>query len=181
MRLNIIHLSHRTDRRELLMREIKEQKIKEYKIWNGIIDPFLPCRGISQAHKQIIKEAKETRLPEILIGEDDLHFTASGAFDFYLKNKPSDFDIYLGGIVYGKIIENNIVNDFSGITFYMVNERYYDTILSIPEEYHLDRALKNKGKFIVCNPFTVIPHNGYSDNYKREFDYLPYLKDRTLF
>lgn len=181
MRLNIIHLKHRADRLESLEQEIAGQGITNYKIWDGIIDPILPCRGISQAHKQIINDAKEKGLSEVLIGEDDLHFTALGAFNYFLRNKPLDYDIYLGGIVYGKISENDIVNDFSGITFYLASERFYDTILSIPEEYHLDRALKNKGKFIVCNPFIVVPHNGYSDNHKRECDYQPYLKDRKLF
>jgi hypothetical protein len=181
MRLNIIHLFHRTDRWKLLMREITEQEITKYKIWSGIIDESLPCRGISQAHKQIVKDAKKNKLPEVLIGEDDLHFTAPGAFDFFLRNKPSDYDIYLGGIVYGKIMEDNTVDDFSGNTLYLVNERFYDTILSVPEEYHLDRALKCRGKFIVSNPFVVIPQNGYSDNHKREFNYLSYLKGRKLF
>ncbi len=49
-----------------------------------------------------------------------------------------------------------IVDDFAGIILYLINEKFYDVLLSIPEEHHLDRELRNKGKFIVCNPFTVV-------------------------
>ena len=116
MVLNIIHLPHRTDRLKLLNQELIEQNILDYKIWDGIIDKSIPQKGISQAHKQIVKYAQEEKLSEILIAEDDLYFTAKGAFDYFLKNKPSDFDIYLGGIHEGKVKQDNTVADFSGTT-----------------------------------------------------------------
>jgi len=181
MLLNIIHLKHRNDRRILLDKELEEQNISEYKIWDGIIDPLIAARGISQAHKQIVYHAKEQRLSEVLICEDDVHFTAVGAFDFFIKNKPDDFDIYLGSISDGIIKKDNSVDDFTGTTIYIIKEAFYEIFLSLSENLNIDRALTNRGKFIVCNPFIAIQHNGFSDNTKRYYDHQEYLNGRRLF
>ncbi|MGB3946340.1 MAG: hypothetical protein WBM13_00025 [Bacteroidia bacterium] len=164
-----------------LQKELQEQGISEFQIWNGIIDSEITERGISKAHKQIIQYAKDNCLPEVLIGEDDLHFTGKNAFKFFLANVPSDYDIYLGGIYYGRLKSDNTVEDFSGLTLYMVNERFYDTFLSVSENVHLDRALRNKGRFVVCNPLVVVQHNGFSDNVKEEVNYDSFLIERKLF
>lgn len=181
MLLNIIHLPKRVDRLELLKKELLVQKIEKHKIWDGIINPIIPVQGISQAHKQIVRYAQREKLPEILIGEDDLHFTEKGAFRFFINNKPNDYDIYLGGILDGKIKKDSTVDDFSGLTLYFINERFYNIFLSMPENTNLDRALRNKGKFLVCNPFVVVQHNGFSDNVKQFCNYDEFLKDRNLF
>lgn len=181
MPLHILHLSNRIDREKSFKKELKEQNISDYKVWEGIIDAHTPCRGISKAHKQIVKFALDNSFPEILIAEDDLKFTSKGAFDFFIKNKPTDFDIYLSGIYSGEINADNEVKDFSGLTFYIINQRFFGTFLSMPENENIDRCLSNKGKFIVCNPFTVIQYNGFSDNVKRYCNYDTYLKGRDLF
>ena len=181
MTLNIIHLSDRIDREKLLKKEMKEQNIFDYRLWDGIVDPKIPSRGISKAHKQIVKYARINLLQEILIAEDDLKFTSKGSFEFFLKNKPNDFDIYLAGIYFGEVNDNNTVKDFSGLTCYIINQRFFDTFLSMPEHDNIDRCLKNKGKYIVCNPFTVIQYNGFSDNVKRYCNYDSYLIGRKLF
>jgi hypothetical protein len=74
-----------------------------------------------------------------------------------------------------------MVDDFSGLTFYMISERFYDIFLSIPEHDNLDRSLRNKGEFVVCNPFTVIQYDGFSDNAKKYCSYGDCLRGRTLF
>ena len=181
MKVNIIHLPERTDRMELLEKELHEQNIFDYRIWDGIVDPIITNRGISQAHKQIVKNAKDNGLSEILIAEDDLKFTAKGAFEFFLHNRPKEFDIYLAGIYFGELNADNIVRDFSGLTFYIINQRFFDTFLSISEHDNLDRSLRNKGEFIVCNPFAVIQYNGFSDNVKQYCNYDSYLIGRKLF
>jgi len=181
MLLNIIHLKKRADRLDLIRSELLEQNIEKYKMWDGIIDHSISLRGISQAHKQIVRYAQRERIAEILISEDDVHFTANGAFQFFIKNKPQHYDIYLGGINGGIIKKDNTVDDFSGLTFYMINERFYDIFLSTPENVNLDRALSNKGKFFVCNPFVAIQHNGFSDNLKRFCNYDECLEGRNLY
>ena len=115
MQFNVIHLPNRIDRWSLIQKEISDQKISDVRFWNGIIDNTLPCRGISRAHKQIVTWARDQDYEEVLIAEDDIRFTALGAFQYFLKNKPTDFDIYLGGITWGTVKNNQTVNDFSGM------------------------------------------------------------------
>ena len=181
MTLNIIHLPHRTDRLQLLKNQLQKQKISDYKIWNGIIDIETPATGISKAHKQVVQYAKENNLPEVLIAEDDLYFTADTSLIFFLSNKPFDYDIYLSSTYHGLIKGDNTIKDFSGLTFYMVSQRFYNTFLTASENMNLDRALRKKGKYIVCNPFTVIQRNGYSDNVKKFCNYDQLLKGRNIF
>lgn len=181
MKLNIIHLSHRTDRMDLLLEQLKQQDISDYSIWNGIIDKKITARGICRAHKQVVQFAKENQLPEVLIAEDDLKFTSKGAFTFFLKNKPSDFDLYLSSIYLGNIKNDNTVDDFSGLTFYIVREKFYNIFLSRPEHDNLDRLMKGLGKFCVCNPFTVVQHDGFSDNVNQYCNYDNFLTGRELY
>jgi hypothetical protein len=179
--LYIIHLPRRTDRWNLLIHELREQNINDYKIWDGIEDFSAPWKGVAKAHKQIVRYAQEQNQEIIMIAEDDIKFTAPGAFEYFINNIPADFDLYLAGIIHGKINPDQTVNDFSGRTFYIIHSRFYETYLNLPEDYHQDRALKNKGRFVVCNPMTVIQYNGYSDNNRRMMDYGPYLKGRSLY
>lgn len=180
MKLNVIHLNDRVDRKNLLDFELSTQNINDYKIWPGIRDPF-PKRGIAKAHKQIIKYAKEKTLKSIMICEDDIKFTAPKAYNYFIRNEPLDYDIYLGGIIWGNIQNDNSVTDFAGLTLYIVKQQFYDTFLSLPENIDIDRALSGKGKFIVCNPFVAIQHNGYSDNSEEYRNYDLFIKDRKLF
>lgn len=179
-KLNIIHLEHRKDRLHLLKKELKQEKITDYRLWNGIPDKN-PKKGIAKAHKQIIGWAKAEQLPSVLIAEDDIKFTATGAFEYFIKNEPEVYDLYLGGIIYGKLNHDNSVNDFSGTHLYKIHQGFYDTFLSLPEEKDIDRSLANMGTFIVCNPIAAIQHNGHSDNQKKYQDYTFYLQNRELF
>jgi hypothetical protein len=166
---------------ELLLDQLDKQSITDYFIWEGIVDTKITARGISKAHKQIVQYAKKNQLPEVLIAEDDLKFTSKGAFTFFLENKPSDFDLYLSSIYLGNIKYDNTVDDFSGLTFYIVREKFYDIFLSRPEHDNLDRLMKGLGKFFVCKPFTVIQHEGFSDNSKQYCNYEILLNGRALF
>ncbi len=98
MSLNIIHLKDRKDRLKLLDIQIVEQNIVNYTVWEGVLDKENPKRGIAKAHKQIIEWARNQNLPSILIAEDDVKFTARGAFEYFLQNEPKEYDLYLGGI-----------------------------------------------------------------------------------
>lgn len=179
--LNIIHLSQRKDRLELLKNQLIIQGINDYKLWEGIVDQSNPAKGISKAHKQIVAWAKRENLKSVVIAEDDVKFTAKGAFNYFLKNEPTQYDLYLGGVYYGKIKEDNSVHDFAGTMLYKIHEKFYDTFLSVSEERDIDRSLANQGKFIVCNPFVAIQHEGYSDNKKAFVNYDICLKGRKLF
>ncbi|HRN91896.1 MAG TPA: hypothetical protein PLE75_02765 [Ferruginibacter sp.] len=179
--LNIIHLSKREDRLALLKDQLIIQGISDYKLWEGIVDKSNPAKGISKAHKQIVAWAKKEKLKSIVIAEDDVKFTAKGAYNYFIKNKPTQYDLYLGGIYYGKIKEDHTVSDFAGMMLYIIHERFYDVFLSVHEESDIDRSLANKGTFVVCNPFVAIQHEGYSDNKKAFVNYDICLKGRKLF
>jgi hypothetical protein len=56
--LNIIHLSGREDRFELINNQLITQEIVDYRFWEGIVDPENPARGIAKAHIQIVLWAK---------------------------------------------------------------------------------------------------------------------------
>lgn len=120
-------------------------------------------------------------MTEVLIAEDDIKFTSPHSFTFFLKNKPLNYDIYLGGIIWGKLNEDNSVDDFSGTTLYLANQKFYDTLLSLPDDKDYDRALANKGKFIVCNPMVAQQHDGFSDNQKRYIYFGPYIRRSNLY
>ena len=145
------------------------------------MDEKNPKRGIARAHKQIVEWARSQNLPDILIAEDDIKFTAPKAFEYFNKTEPIEYDLYLGGITYGKINSDNSTRDFAGTHLYKIKNKFYDTFLSLPEEKDIDRSLANKGKFIVCNPFVAIQQNGFSDNLKRHQNYELYIQARQLF
>ena len=178
--INIIHLPSREDRLQLVNSQLIQQGIYGC-FWQGITDTKNPKRGIAQAHKQVVRHAREENLPSITIAEDDIKFTSPGAFDYYLQQEPDTFDLYLGGIYHGDIKPDNTVADFAGLMLYMIHQRFYDIFLSVPEGNDLDRELAGKGKFVVCNPFAATQYNGYSDNKQRYMDYDCCLQNRQLF
>jgi len=178
--LHIIHLNHRKDRMALLERELKKQCISVC-LWPGIPDPENPKRGISQAHKQIVQYAQRESLPYITIAEDDIYFTDQGAYDYFLQHIPADYDLYLGSIYYGNLQSDHSVTDFAGLTIYRIHQKFYSVFLAADEQQNLDRALAGKGKFIVCDPFIALQHNGYSDHQKCYVNYKDYIKDKKLY
>src|SRR5688572_23949648 len=98
--INIIHLrgtDHSQERLDSFTKEMNEQGIADYRVWDGVHDSNR-IRAISRAHKQIVAYAKENSVAEICIMEDDCIFIGKGAFDYYLRNKPTCFDLWLGGI-----------------------------------------------------------------------------------
>lgn len=171
--LHIIHLPERTDRWDLLQHELQEQQVTNYRIWAGIRDCECPQRGISKAHKQIIAWSKACGFPTVLIAEDDIAFSAPGALDCFLKQQPADFDLFLGGIIWGDIKSDNTVNDFAGTTLYLASERFYPTLLDLPEDKDYDRALAGQGKFVVSNPLVASQHSGFSDHHNRVVSFKP--------
>jgi hypothetical protein len=107
--------------------------------------------------------------------------SAPGAWDYFLKQKPNDFDIYLGGIFLGYPDENGLLQEFTGMTCYIVSKHFYDIFLSVPEDEHIDHALKGLGKYIVCEPFVVTQWDGHSSNTGKPEVYGDLQKSRFFF
>lgn len=179
--LHIIHLPHRSDRLEKLMQELQEQCISDFIISPGVYHD-LPYKGIAAAHCQLVALARRLAWPKIRIAEDDIHFTASGAFDYYIAQEPTSVDIYLGSVTYGDYnADHSLVEDFAGLTLYTVYAPFYDTFLSVLPDEHLDRGLRHKGRYAFCHPMVAVQHEGYSDNHGKLVNYKSCFKNATLF
>ena len=129
MILNIIHDNRRTERYAALMNELYVQGISDYYIWEAVIDEPTVVASINQSHKKIVRMAADSNLPEVCIAEDDLMFSAAGAWQHFLDNKPKSFDLYLGC---NYSIPINKTKDITGFHLYVVHEKFYDAFLSVP-------------------------------------------------
>lgn len=183
--LNIIHLPKRVDRYNDLVEQMHQQGIK-YKLWDGEVVRKSRKTGITRSHKKIVQHAKDNNLPYVFIAEDDIVFTAKGAWQFYLSKMPPSFDIFFSMIYVGQTDkENNRIKSVcSGMTMYCVHQRFYDTFLSIPDDCHVDRTITGMFKdyeFIVCNPMVCYQSGSYSDNSLRKIDYSPLLRNANMF
>lgn len=163
-------MPNRGDRMFLLQKELKAQNITEFRLWDGVVHK-VPRTGISRAHKQIVQYAKDNNLERITIAEDDVKFCFEGAYDYYIKNIPTDYDLYLASVYHGKI-KDNLVADFAGLSLYTIHSRFYDTFLASDETIDVDIDMKDKGKFVVCCPFAAIQQsNVFSDNVREVVNY----------
>jgi hypothetical protein len=179
LKLNII-LGKRKQRLPKLLEELNRQGITDYEFWDAIYLPSIKA-GINAAHKQIVEYAKLAGWEEVCIAEDDLQFTNHKSWQYYLNNKPSDYDIYLSMVYIGDIKEDNTVDYFTGLTLYTVNSRFYDEFLDADPTSHLDIALSHAGKFVVCNPFVAKQHNGLSSNTGKLENYDKLLSNRQFY
>jgi hypothetical protein len=178
--LNIIHNQYRPDRLQTLNYELNRQEgVEIWRLWPAILDSPV-CKGVSRAHKQIVQFAKDWKIPEVIIAEDDIKFPAEDGFKYFLSKKPEDFDLYLGGIYRGEIKDGK-TDDFSGLHLYIIKQKFYDTFLSINEEKHLDTELKGKGDYHVCYPFAAIQYSGYSDVERAKTNFEGLLTDKLIY
>ena len=177
--LNIIHLQERTDRRQSFTEQMIEQVASPYRVWYGMVDP-VPWKGISRSHKQIVQFAKNRGEEFCIIAEDDVKFTSKKSWQTFLKKMPREFDLYLGGISGGEVIDEKTgqVLNFSGMFLYIIHQRFYDCFLSADEDKNIDRWLSGKGLdaiiaklgrqpvYKVCYPIIAICIDGVSNNSK---------------
>lgn len=183
--INVINLEHR----DLRLKQFHEESVKEgfgYRVWPGIICQGDNKRGICLAHKQIVQYAKDNHLPYVAISEDDCRFFGNGgAWRYYLDKMPVEFDIYFSMVYVGVIKDNRIIGDeISGMTMYIINQRFYDFFLSLPDSCHIDRELgqtAEQHKYIVCDQFVCQQDGSRSDHNQMTCDYSPYLKGRKLY
>jgi hypothetical protein len=180
-RLNII-AGNRPERMPLLKYEIERQGIVNYTFWDAVYNKNSVKAGISEAHRQIVAYAKLAEFPDVLIAEDDFVGSHPDSFKYFLANRPSQYDIYHSMIYLGDIDEKNMVKEFTGMTMYIVHNRYYDKFLSVDPNEHIDRELSRVGGlFYVCNPFTFMQRNGFSSNTGKDENYDSLLANRNFF
>ena len=160
--LNILTLP---ERRKQVESEMNRMKI------DAVYWPPILCANtitsISKGFKQIVKFAKDNNLPEIHIAEDDIQFTSLRGWQYYLDNKPAEYDIYLGGHYSGIALPDNSIYGFTGLTLFSIRKSFYDTFLSVSEVRNIDGAMAGLGKFYICNPSVAKQINGYSFHRKK--------------
>lgn len=186
--VNFINLPTRYDRLISVESELKKQGI-EGRRWDGIIDKEQSLhnnkRGIAEAHKRIVRWAKENKLPYVRIAEDDLRFFPGYAWEYYLLNEPKSFDIYLGMIYIGKFDSiGKLTSAISGFTLYTVHQKFYDKFLEADDTGHIDRdvtAMYEKYEMYVCPKFVCEQIMSKSDNNGCKVNLRRYLEGREIF
>jgi hypothetical protein len=183
MRKVVIYNDYRPEKYDLFMTEFERQKI-EVSIFNCIQNQnHNIVEKISESFKSVIREAKKRGDEEIAIFEDDIMFPNEKGWEYFLKNKPDDYDIYIGG---SYMIDNRIeykppivkVPTYVGNQCIIVNERYYDTWLNTDSKEHCDSVHKD-GLFYLCFPMIALQRPGWSANHSNGtnqiVNYNPYI------
>lgn len=184
MIVNFINLEARSLRREQFYNEASIQGFETIR-FEGEVFPHDPKQGICRSHKRIVQFAKDNRWKQVLVCEDDVRWFGEGAFDYFISHIPEGFDLYLAMVYVGELDKmNRIKGVFSGMSAYVVHERFYDFFLSIPDSAHIDRELglySEHFRYIVCNEFCCEQDGSKSDNNKMSCDYRPFLEGRKLY
>lgn len=188
--VHCINLDKRTDRLLSIAQQAKVQGFA-LKIWDGIDEKSLKDtkKAICLSHKRIVQYAKDNSLSYVIIAEDDLSMFGPGAFNYFIENKPADFDLYCGTIFMGEVEPdtNRILNGMSAtMTLYIVNACFYNTLLNdIADNSHIDRELGNlahKYKYFVPEYLVCTQLRGYSDNRKQATgSYDVYLEGKKIY
>lgn len=118
--------------------------------------------------------------------EDDVRFPALDGWQYFLKNKPHDFDVYIAG---SYLVDNPDswqpplikVNEWVGNHCIIISEKYYDRFLNVSRETHIDTAQRGLGDFYVCFPMAATQRPGFSSNAKQKVNYNALLKPEWVY
>lgn len=181
-----INLDERPDRWKQALNEFKKvgienvERFSAFKHEKGAI-------GCRESHLGIIRKAKEEKLNNVLIFEDDVLFIEKN-IPLISKTlddlKSTNWDLfYLGATVdpnvgfMNKITNNLFKTNFAYTTHaYAVNGSVFDKILN-EAPYHpiIDvfycRHIVPMGKSLIMNPMVAIQQEGYSNIEKHQADY----------
>jgi len=132
-----INLNRRTDRRDTIEKELLHSGL-DYERFEAI-DESPGWLGCSKSHIEVLKLAKKNHLRNVLILEDDFTFLVS---DFKQKLKEFfdlglDYDVLM--LTHGSLVGETgplvgKVMSAQTTAGYLVNEKYYDTLLQNYEE-----------------------------------------------
>lgn len=170
MRKVIIYNNHRPEKYDLFVAELERQKIYDWEIFHCEKNQKrVIVESISESFKSVIREAKEKGEKEIAIFEDDVMFPNQNGWEYFIKNKPLNYDIYIGGTYFDDDKTNFKppivkVNEYVGNQCIIVSERYYDTWLNSDSSQHCDSVHNGKGDFYLCFPMIALQRPGWSCN-----------------
>ena len=132
-----INLDRRPDRREYFENECKKMNITVERF--PAIEHSFPALGCNLSHLEVLKLARERKYPSVMIFEDDFEFIVSKEeFTEICGLIPDDFDVVMIGYnLYHATVYNNTfakVTDARTASGYIVNSKFYDTLISNWEE-----------------------------------------------
>jgi hypothetical protein len=184
-KLHIIFDDRKIEKYDPLITELKRQRITDFEIFPCILRPNVVA-SINASHKMIVRMAKESGLKEVCIAEDDLMFKSAHGWSYFVRNKPAEFDIYIGGtylIDKPETWEPPLVKvkDYVGNHLIIVAEKYYDRFLSVSDNDHIDTAQGGLGDFYVCFPFAALQRPGFSSNNMAIVNYNAPLKEEWVY
>lgn len=128
-----INLDSRTDRRH----EFESEGIPAERF--SAIRHSNPAIGCTRSHLEVIKLAKERNYPYVVVFEDDFTFSVTkDKFDSIVASCPADYDVVM--LDYYILKSEPYNEDFDRVleaqaaSAYIVNARFYDTLLANYEE-----------------------------------------------
>lgn len=180
-----IEIATTKNRKQNLLEQCNQQSIP-FVIIQGITKNLSICHNINLSHKQIVRMAMENGFERVIIAEDDLRFTAPGAWGYFLSQIPENYDLFFGVIYAGTIEDGRVMSAFSGgMTLYSVHKKFYTDFLSIPDAVHIDRYLGDyfscSRDFFVCPKMVCKQMGGYSFNQARVCTYELYEQKIDFF
>lgn len=174
MKLHILHDSRSFERYSPLIEEMHRQGI-DYQLWDIVECQASVIKSINLSHKRIVQYAKDNKLPEICIGEDDVYFPSPKGWMYFIMNKPKEFDLYLSSTFAPK--GSGLV---CGLHCYVISEKFYDKFLAAPENEHIDTAMDSLGgDYKFCYPYAALQREGiWSANNKSKVNYTALIKNK---
>jgi len=175
MDIYILYDNRRSEYFPLIQEEMDRQKITEYTLFPPVPRETV-VSSINVSQKSIIQKAKDEGLERVIIMEQDIWFPSKDGWEYFVKNEPKEYDIYLGG---NYLPDNRIeykvpltkINSYVGHHCIMVHNRYYDRFLETPEDKHIDTAQEGRGEFYLCYPMPALQRAGFSSNNMAQVDY----------
>jgi hypothetical protein len=175
--LQVIYDERRSEKYDALINELFIQNI-DYQLWMPV-EAKTVVESINASHKAIVAWAKKHELDMVAIGEDDIWFPAKDGWQYFLKNMPSEFDIYAASTYTDDLHNKNIL---CGFHCYIVHSKFYDKFLSVKDNGHIDTEIHNLGgDFKVCRPFAALQRKGFSANNQMIADYNLLLKPEDIY
>ncbi len=160
-----INLQHRTDRKLLILDQLKRQNVSTEKIHriDAVFDPLNGHRGCALSHIKALDYAIEKRWKNVLILEDDCTFTREEEKSREILSKfrstlENEWDVFLIGgriLSFGKTPMKGINKAYSARCShaYVVNSHYFKKLRSLYEA-SVD-LMKNELFFIDAIPHAI--------------------------
>jgi len=133
-----INLDRRTDRRTEFEAECARMNLQVER-FSACVDPLGAAHGCTLSHIAVLKLARDRKYPAVLIFEDDFEFLVSKeTFEDVLATLPEDYDVMM--LSYNLLRSEPYSDRFGRVleaqttAGYIVNARFYDTLLATLEE-----------------------------------------------